>query len=64
MAKFWELLSERGRVAWFLLCQQHGIVISEPTRDERGIQLEAKIEDLEEIDKLMRQKPSGRMGRG
>ena len=35
-----------------------------PGSDKPAIHIEPKIESTEEIDKLMRQKPQGRMGRG
>jgi hypothetical protein len=35
-----------------------------PDKEKRAIRCDTKIEDLKEIDRLMRQKPSGRMGRG
>ena len=57
MAELWKLLSERGRVNWFLLCQQHDVVPSE--EDQRVIRIETKLEDIQEIDKLMREPGRG-----
>jgi len=65
MAKLWELLSERGKANWAELYKQlTGRKWEEPSSDKRAIQCEPKLESLEEIDKLMRQKPHGRMGCG
>jgi hypothetical protein len=65
MAKLWELLSERGKANWAELYEQFmGIPWEKASSDDRAIHCEPKLESLEEIDKLMRQKPSGRMGRG
>ena len=51
MAELWKLLSERGRVNWFLLCQEKGIVLSE--KEERAICVEPKLESIDEIKDFM-----------
>ena len=62
---FLEALSESGKANWAEIYKKlTGKKWVPPERDKRGIQCETKIEGLEEIDKIMRQKPSGRMGRG
>ena len=61
---FLEALSESGKANWAEIYKQlTGKKWVPPERDKRGIQCEAKLESLEEIDKIMRQKPHGRMGR-
>ena len=55
MIAFYKLLTDRGRVNWFLLCQQHDVVLSE--RDERGVRIETKMENLEEIKDIMEEAP-------
>jgi len=58
MAKFWESLSESGKPKWAELYKQFkGKKWVPPAQDKRAIECETKIESLEEIDKLMRQKP-------
>jgi len=59
MATFWESLSEKSREDWPEIYQKFkGKKWENPIKDERGIQAETKIEDIEEIDRLMRQKPN------
>jgi len=65
--KLYFLLSEEKREEWAKRYNKRfGVEFIPPKRPEWewAIQCETKIEDLEEIDKLMRQKPHGRMGRG
>ena len=58
MATFVESLSESGKVMWAELYKQFmGKKWENPTKGERAIKCEPKLENLEEIDKLMRQKP-------
>jgi hypothetical protein len=59
MTILWKMLSKENQdllitrySEWF------GIEFIPPGTDTRGIQLDTKIESLEEIDKLMRQKPN------
>jgi hypothetical protein len=65
MATLWQILSleNRNRLADFYE-EKFGKAFLPPGRHEQDIELEPKLESLEEIDKLMRQKPHGRMGRG
>ena len=37
--------------------ERFGIELVPPTKDKRAVQCEVKLESLEEIDKIMRQKP-------
>ena len=65
MPRFVDLLSESSRPKWAELYKQFkGREWEKPSSDERAISCEPKLESLEEIDKLMREKPYGRMGRG
>ena len=58
MATFTDLLSEKSRTSWPLIYKQlTGKKWKPPEKDKRGITCETKIEDLQEIDKIMRQKP-------
>ena len=56
MATFWETLSEIGKEKWAQLYEQLGMKWEVPTN--KAIQDETKIEDLAEIDKLMREVPN------
>ena len=59
MANFVELLSEQGREKWAQLWLKHmGKEWCPESKPGRGIECETKLEDLEEIDRLMRQKPN------
>jgi len=58
MAKFCKLLSDKGRVNWWTLCKEFGVEPEQTDRDERRIHLEARLEDLQEIDRLMREVPN------
>ena len=65
MAELWQILTDRGRVNWFLLCQQHDVILSE--NDEREVRIETKVEGLEEIAKIMQEPPNytiSEQGRG
>ena len=65
MTELWKILTDRGRVNWFLLCQQHDVTLSE--NDERDISIQTKVEDLEEIAKIMQEPPNytiSKQGRG
>jgi hypothetical protein len=56
---FVDSLSEKGRANWPEIYQRlTGKKWENPTKDKRGIKCETKLESLEEIDKLMRQKPN------
>ena len=65
MANLWQILSpeNRDKLAKFYE-EKYGKPFLPPGRHDRDIELDTKLEDLQEIDKLMRQKPHGRMGRG
>jgi hypothetical protein len=65
MATLWQILSteNKNKLADFYE-EKFGRAFIPPGREERAIQLQGKLENLDEIDKLMRQKPHGRMGRG
>ena len=52
---FCKLLSDRGRVNFWKLCQEFGVNPHEEP-DERGIHVEAKIED--EIAEIMAEVPN------
>lgn len=57
--KFIDCLSEDTREAWPLIYRRlTGKRWKPPVKDERGITCETKIEDPEEIAKLMKEKPS------
>ena len=57
MATFTDSLTEKGKENWAVLYKKvKGKKWVPPVKDKRGIQCETKIEDLKEIDKLMRQK--------
>lgn len=63
MATFVGSLSELSKPKWAELYRKFtGKKWVPPKKDKRTIHCETKIEDLQEIDKLMRQKPQGRMG--
>lgn len=55
MPDFLDSLSDHGRAQWYRLLQQLGIAYK--ARDKRTVELSAKLEDLEEISKLMAQAP-------
>ena len=56
---FLEALSESGKANWPVIYKKlTGKKWVTPERDKRGIQCEAKLESLEEIDKQMRDKPN------
>ena len=58
MATFTDLLSEKSKANWPEIYQRlTGKKWENPTKDERGITCETKLEDIEEIDKIMRKKP-------
>jgi len=60
MATLWHCLKlgdQQKLVEYYEL--QFGKKFIPPERGDQPIQWETKIEDLEEIDKLMRQKPRG-----
>jgi len=65
MANLWQILSpeNRDKLAKFYE-EKFGKPFLPPERHNRDIELDTKLEDLQEIDKFMRQKPHGRMGRG
>jgi hypothetical protein len=64
MATFWQILSveNRNKLADFYE-EQFGQPFLPPERHEERVRLQGKLEGLEEIDRLMRERPSGRMGR-
>lgn len=58
MANFVDSLSKQGKVNWLKLYKKFKRREWKPEeKDKRGISLEPKLEDLEEIGRLMR-KPS------
>ena len=60
MATLWHCLSKENqrKLARFYE-QQFGRKLTPPSRDKRAIHLEAKLESLEEIDRLMRKPGRG-----
>ena len=56
MTKLFYLLSDRGRINFWKLCQAFGVNPQEE-RDERGIHLEAIIEE-DEIAEVMQEIPN------
>jgi len=59
MARFWESLSESSRPKWAELYKQFkGREWEKPLRDERAIQCVGKLEDTEEIKKIMKETPN------
>ena len=63
--KLWDSLSiqNKRKLARFSR-KKLGVFFRPPGSKKKAIEVEPKIESLEEIDKLMRQKPHGRMGCG
>jgi len=58
MATFVDLLSESSREKWAELYRKFmGKKWTPPAKDKQAIQCETKIENLAEIDKLMKEKP-------
>jgi len=70
MATFWESLSEASKAKWAGTeeCDGKEKVVGifekftgkkweNPTKDERGIKCEPQIEDISEIEKIMKKKP-------
>lgn len=62
--ELWFFLSikDKRKLARYYRKKGYGFFIP-PGSKKKSVQIETKLEDLTEIDKLMRQKPSGRMGR-
>jgi hypothetical protein len=57
MANFCKLLSDKGRVNWWTLCKKFGV---EPVeKQEPAVYVEPHVEELEEIDRLMREPGRG-----
>ena len=56
--ELWFCLSEqnKSKLAQYYE-QQFGMKLVPPGREKRGIECEVKIEDLEEIDRIMREVP-------
>jgi len=64
MANLWDGLSIQSKRNLARYSKKHlGIFFRPPGSKKQAIKVQGKLEDLEEIDKFMRQKPSGRMGR-
>jgi len=64
MATLWDGLSIQSKRNLARYSRKHlGIFFRPPGGKKQAIDVQGKLEDLEEIDKLMRQKPHGRMGR-
>ena len=58
MTKFADVLTEKGKENWAALYKKvKGKKWVPPVKDKRGIRCETKIEDTEEIAKIMKQKP-------
>jgi len=58
MATFVDFLSEKGKANWAEIYKQlTGKKWVPPKRDKRAIECDTKIEDTQEISKLMKQKP-------
>ncbi len=56
--KFTDCLSEDTREAWPEIYERlTGKKWENPTKDKRGITCETKLEDIEEISKIMKEKP-------
>ena len=63
--KIWYRISEQARQALAkLFLKLAGYPFIPPADNELGISTKFKLENNEEIDRLMRQKPKGRPGRG
>jgi len=59
MATFVDFLSEKGKANWAEIYKQFmGKKWTPPKSGKRAIKCEAKIESLEEIDKLMKAAPN------
>jgi len=59
MARFTDSLTEKGKENWAALYKKvKGKKWVPPVKDKRGIQCETKIENPEEIAKIMRQVPN------
>jgi len=56
MATFCKFLSDRGRANWWILCKEFGVTTEEPK--ELPIHVEAKIEDVPEIARMMEEIPN------
>ena len=56
MTKLFYLLSDRGRVNFWKLCQAFGVNPQEQKEEE--IHVEARVEDAEEMAKLMEEAPN------
>ena len=57
--KFYDLLSEATRQEWPQIYHKlTGKKWKQDKKDERGITTEVQLENLEEIDKIMRQVPN------
>jgi len=59
MATFWQCLSiqNKRKLAKYYRKEGYGFFIPRGSK-KKAVQIETKIEDLEEIDKLMREKPN------
>lgn len=56
--KFVDCLTDSSRQTWLVLCRDTGVKIDK--KKEPGTSVEARLEPLEEIDKIMRLKPRRR----
>lgn len=64
MAKLWDCLSIQSKRNLAKYYRKHCAGFFKPPGSQKhDIEVQGKLEDLQEIDKLMRQKPRGRMGR-
>ena len=64
MAKLWDYLSIQNKRKLAKYYRKRGYGFFKPPGSQKpAVEVKTKLEDLEEIDRLMRQKPRGRMGR-
>ena len=59
MARIWNLISNEALAGLVRLQYKHysGVKLEPPVEDKQSVTVVGKIEDMEEIDKLMREKP-------
>jgi len=61
----WDCLSIESKRNLARYSRKHlGVFFRPPGSKKQTIEIQGKLESVQEIDKLMRQKPHGRMGRG
>jgi N-acetyl-anhydromuramyl-L-alanine amidase AmpD len=58
MSTFVDSLSEKGKVTWAELYEKFkGKKWESPTKDKRKIHLEGKLEAIEELEQIMKERP-------